>query len=45
MSKNRETRRHKIGVEIDRYAIDVLELAKIVNKIQIPIELQRLSKV
>lgn len=38
-------RGHKIGIEIDRHAIDVLELAKVVDKIQIPIELQRLSKV
>jgi Tfp pilus assembly PilM family ATPase len=46
MSKNKgETRGHKIGVEIDRHAIDVLELAKVVDKIQTLIELQRLSKV
>ena len=46
MSKNRgETRGHEIGVEIDCHAIDVLELAKVVDEIQIPIELQRLSKV
>jgi hypothetical protein len=34
MSKFRgETRGHKIGVEIDRNAIDFLELAKVVDKI------------
>jgi hypothetical protein len=42
MSKNRgATRGHKIGVEIDRHAIDFWKLAKVVDEIQIPIETVR----